>query len=90
MDRQNDNTVYIVGRSHAEFTGITEVLSFDEVSVELSSTDGTLSVEGAGLKIAEFNSERRTLILDGRINGVNYFDDSPKDKKGSLISRLFS
>ena len=42
MDSEIKSTVYILSRSHAELTGISEVLSFDESSVELSGDDGTL------------------------------------------------
>ena len=81
MDSEIKSTVYILSRSHAELTGISEVLSFDESSVELSGDDGTLCIEGNGIRIVEFDS--------GRINGINYFDDMPREKKSGFFSRLF-
>ena len=80
MDSEIKSTVYILSRSHAELTGISEVLSFDESSVELS---------GDGIRIVEFDSAHAKIILDGRINGINYFDDMPREKKSGFFSRLF-
>ena len=89
MDSEIKSTVYILSRSHAELTGISEVLSFDESSVELSGDDGTLCIEGNGIRIVEFDSAHAKIILDGRINGINYFDDMPREKKSGFFSRLF-
>ena len=89
MNSETKSTIFITQRGHAELTGITEVLSFDENSVELAGVDGALSIEGDGIKIIEFDSARSTLIIDGHINGVNYFADSSNEKKRGFFG-LFS
>ena len=73
--------IRIVNRESAEFTGICEVVGFDESSIILITGDGELTVEGEGLKISDFSSDSRTLSMTGRIEALSYVDESPKRQK---------
>lgn len=90
MDKMVKSTVAMTAREHLELTGITEVISFDETFVELLGEDGRMSVEGSGLRIAEFDSANSKLTIDGRISAISYFDDPRQGKKGGLFGKLFS
>ena len=48
-----------------------------------------LCIEGDGIRIVEFDSAHAKIILDRRINGINYFDDMPREKKSGFFSKLF-
>ena len=42
---------------------------------------GTLSIDGEGLSLSEWNAERGWAALDGRIDAVTYFDKKQEDSK---------
>lgn len=90
MDKVIKSTVTMTAREHMELTGITEVISFDETLIELSGEDGRMSIEGSGLRIAEFDSAASKLTLDGRIGALTYFDDPHSGKKSGLFGKFFS
>ena len=91
MNSQNispSHDVAIKGRRHIDITGVREVLSFDESSVSLVTDGGDMTLEGEDLKIGALDTDRGLLSVDGRINGLFYYDEKTLDKKG-IFGRLF-
>lgn len=68
-------------RQSAHLEGVTEVVRFDEQEVVLETVCGTLSIDGNGLHLSEWNAERGTAILEGRVDAVTYFDKTQTDGK---------
>ena len=85
LDRHD---VAIKGRRHIDITGVKEVLSFDERSVSLITHGGEMTVEGEDLKIGALDTDRGLLSVDGRVNGMYYYDVRPEEKR-SILGRLF-
>ena len=85
---RKNHSVSIFNRDRAELAGVTEVESFHDTEILLSSPFGDISVEGENLKIEKFNSENGELILNGSINGMFYYEKKPPKKKKSF-SDLF-
>lgn len=74
--------IALVGRGEMRISGVEEVVNFDEESVRLKSVDGELYIEGSDIKIGTLDTERGTVSLTGRINGIYYATDPEKQKKG--------
>ena len=79
--------VRLFSRKHIELTGIEEVESFTENSVVMKSFAGLVSVEGEGLKIECFSTEKGELVIDGKIDSLYYFGGDTSEKRG-FFSRL--
>ena len=62
--------VRLFSRKRMELTGIEEVESFTENSIEMRSSLGPLSVEGEGLKIESFSTEKGELLINGTAFGI--------------------
>ena len=60
-------------RARLHMTGVIEVESFDESTIVLTTTRGTLIVRGEGL-------------VDGTVDALTYEDSQPA---GSFLARLF-
>lgn len=87
---ENVHSVLISERKHIELCGVTDVISFDENSILLSTVCGKLEIEGAELHISVLNVKDSQIKIDGKINGLFYYDETEKSEKKGLFSRVFS
>lgn len=81
--------VNITDRKFAEFTGINSVDSFDEYTVTLSVSCGTLTVEGEKLSITVLDLDKGKVCVAGKITSVSYSDEEHETQRG-FFSRLFN
>ncbi len=68
-------------RNGIKIDGVCDVISFDERSVVLDTTAGSMAVEGENLHITILNIENKNVEIEGKINAVYYFDNTPAPKK---------
>lgn len=59
-------------RSRLTMTGVTEVVSFQETSVVLHTSLGTLIVQGNDLKLKTLSLEGGQVAVDGHISAIIY------------------
>ena len=90
MDQNNENgksggRVTMIDRKELSLTGVTDILSFDENNLYLSTTLGTLSIDGEELRIGEMSLEKGELTLTGRISGLFY--ENGAVKKSGLFGK---
>ena len=78
-------------RNLLEVRGVTDVVRFDEENVVLSTSCGTLTVEGASLHVQVLNLEQGTVTVDGRVDALLYDDPEPvgKGERGGFFGKLF-
>jgi len=69
-------------------TGVSEVVSFDELAVTLKTVCGELTVEGEGLHISSLDTVNGTLEVNGSIQALSYFDKKKEGSKG-VFGRIF-
>ena len=86
-EMQKNHGILLRGRSHLEISAVTDVISFDEDSVNLETSMGEMLVEGEDMRVGTLDTQRGILTIDGRINGLYYRTEEPR-KKG--IGRFFS
>lgn len=80
--------VFIKSRKQLEMSGVMDVSSFDEHEIIIQTGASGASIEGEDLKIERFNAQNGELIVNGKINGIYYFNKEPiKKKKG--IANIF-
>ncbi len=81
-----NHDVTLTSRKKLEMTGINDVSSFDEMQIIARSNDADISIEGENLKIERFDSEGGDLIVNGKINGINYYNVTNTKKKKSIMN----
>jgi len=74
------------GRGRLSVTGITEIESFDENTVVLYTTRGTLVIHGRQLHLSTLSVDGGQASVDGTIDSLVYEDEQ---RGGGLFSRLF-
>ena len=72
-------------RSKLTMTGVTEVVSFDELAVVLHTALGTLVVQGRDLQLKALSPDGGNVAIEGTISAVVY--EEPK-KPGGWLRRL--
>ena len=66
-------------------TGVSEVVSFDEMCVVLHTAQGNLTVQGRDLKLKQLSLEGGQVEVDGVICGFSY--EEPRER-GGWVRRL--
>ena len=85
-ERKRAHEIQLIAREEMTVSGVDEVISFDDESVHLKSSEGELFVEGSQIKIGALDTVGGTVSLSGRINAIYYAGDGG-EKKG-FFSRL--
>ena len=75
-------------RERLSVSGVEEVESFDENTIVMSTTRGTLVIRGENLHIEKLSLDGGDLKVEGDIDALTY-EDGGRDRSGGLLSRLF-
>ncbi len=72
-------------RSHLELSGVTDVGTFDENGVTLTTTAGRLRIVGSGLHLSCLTLETGAAVIEGTVDGLEY---SKTPTRGGFFGRL--
>lgn len=81
------HNLILENRKKVVLSGVLEVVSFEEDSVQLKTTKGDLTIRGENLKMESYVSNVGDLTILGNIYALVYLNDS--EKKSSFLNRLF-
>ena len=84
----HSHELFMKDRKKISLTGVSEVESFDDVSVVLKTVCGELTVEGEGLRISSLDTVHGTLDISGNVQSLSYFDKKKDTQKG-ILGRIF-
>lgn len=76
-------------RSRGTVTGVLDVFAFDEHEILLKTSQGMLTIKGKELHVSRLELEKGEVDLEGQVDALLYEGKEPKQKKGSLLSRMF-
>ena len=74
-------------REGISISGVSDVISFDENGVALVTECGNMGIEGEGLHVTVLNVTDGKVEIEGRINGIYYYEIKPAVKKGLFGKR---
>ena len=73
-------------RARLHMTGVIEVESFDESTIVLTTTRGTLIVRGEGLHLQLLRLDGGEVLVDGTVDALTYEDSQPAGGAAGLLS----
>ena len=73
-------------REQLSVSGVEEVESFDEATIVLTTTRGTLIVRGENLHLQLLRLDGGEVLVDGTVDSLSYEDAAPA---GGFFGRLF-
>lgn len=85
INKTKPHSLMLDNRKSLSMTGVIDVSGFDEQTVNVKTSLGTLVVKGSLLHISKLNLESGDVSIDGEINSLQYLSNN-RDK--SLRSRL--
>lgn len=81
-----NHSVIAEGRKKLSISGVKDVLSFDEETIQLDTVQGRMTIKGEGLHIQSFHTESGDLSAEGRLHALVYISD---ERSGGFLARLF-
>jgi len=87
MDKTNQlpHGITLKERREADISGVTEVISFDDLQAEVETACGRLVLQGQGLILGELNRATGELRITGKLDRFGYVE---RKKKGGLREAL--
>jgi sporulation protein YabP len=85
---KNTTSIALKNRSSLNIDGVSDIISSDESSVYLDTSDGALLIEGSELRIISMNVVSHEMSIDGRIDTIAYHDKTQTQKSG-FFARMF-
>ena len=79
--------VILDARSHLTVSGVDGVESFDENSIVMSTSEGSLIIRGEDLHIEKLSLDGGDLLVEGTVDSLTYEEADPR--QGSFLGRLF-
>ena len=80
---QTTQDITVKNRSKMSMTGVTEIVSFDELQVTLRTVCGELCIEGEGLHIGVLDTERGIVTLEAKsVDGIYYLRAEDGERRG--------
>lgn len=86
--RTRAHLVSMENRERVSFTGVTDVESFNDEEVVAVTEQGVIVLAGEGLHISRLNLEDGQLVVEGRLDAMEYIDTARGGKKG-LFGKVF-
>ena len=80
------HAVALADRKQLSVTGVEDVDCFNEQLVVLRTSQGTLTVAGAGLNLSALSLEDGRVEVEGEVDALEYTGGG---KKGGALGRLF-
>ena len=87
QNAEKRHSIFSRDREGIKIDGVLDVVSFDESGVALETTAGSMAVEGEGLHVTVLNITDGIVEIDGRINGIYYYEPKPRGKRGLFSGR---
>lgn len=76
-------------RNKLILSGVVEVISFDDKTIILDTSLGTLTTKGENLKMQKLDVQNGDVIIVGHVNSCVYTTTESKKDKDSIIAKLF-
>ena len=85
---KHSHEFYVKQRKEMRIEDVREVERFDENEVVLETGGGTLTVEGASIRVETLDTEHGVVVLKGRVDGIYYSLENQEEKAG-FLRKLF-
>ena len=90
LDTLVTHNISLVERKNITISGVKKIESFDNEEFIIETLLGLVVVKGENLEIIKLDTYQGIISIKGKINMLNYVDDSnKKNKEDSILNRLF-
>ena len=84
MDNKKKHSLTVESRSRTLVTGVEKVIDSSPAVINMTTSEGVLTIRGDGLRISAFSAESGDLSFEGRVDRIDYHAG-----KKPLLGRIF-
>ena len=84
-----NHSITLSERKTLIITGVKKIENFDEEEFLMETTMGYLIVKGENLELIKLDTIQGNVSIKGKINAVDYIDDTKSKEHQGIINRLF-
>lgn len=85
-EQMREHILTLKNREKLTMSGVSEVISFDDSTVVLETTLGTLIVQGEGLQLKTLSVDGGEVSVDGSVSSLSY----EQPRTGGWLRRIFT
>ena len=85
---KTDHKIVVDNRKRINLTGVTQIHTFNEEQINLSTIMGSLVIRGKELKVNKLSVETGEVAIDGEITSLTYVSKD-EGRNESFIKKLF-
>ena len=90
IDGLISHNISLIERKNITISGVKKIESFDNEEFVIETVMGTIIVKGEKLEIIKLDTFQGTISIKGKINILNYVDETlKKNKEDGILNRLF-
>lgn len=82
------HTLSIEQRNKGTVTGVEKVISSNDCSIQLHTTEGGLQLNGKEFKIKKFSQDEGVISFEGEVDSIKYSQMS-SPQKGGMFKKMF-
>jgi sporulation protein YabP len=86
---ERPHRVVIDSREKLNVTGVKDIDSFNENEIIFITTCGAVTITGQDLHISRLNLEDGQLIVEGKIQSLDYSDHEEQRQSGGFLKKMF-
>ena len=86
LQTESKHSLSMISRGKLDMDGVIDVLDFDSSCVNIKTTMGVLSVEGADLRIISLSKETGKIYIERNVDSLFYYGAS-EEKRGGLFRK---
>lgn len=83
------SSLSLENRKKLTLSGVSEVLSFDDEKIDLTTKLGDLTIKGQDLKMNKLDVQNGDVVIVGCISSMVYTGKEIKKNKESILNKLF-
>ena len=83
------HSISLTERKNLVVSGVKKIDNFDSNEFLIETSLGYLSIKGSDLEIVKLDTYQGNVSIKGKINNLDYSDNSNKNKEEGFISKLF-
>ena len=85
-----NHNITINERKNIVISGVKKIDSFDNEEFLMETTMGYIIIKGSNLEIVKLDTYQGNVSIKGKINSLNYMENSSKkEKEEGIFSKLF-
>lgn len=84
-----NHNITINERKNIVITGVKKIDSFDDEEFLLETSMGFLIIKGTNLEIIKLDTYQGNVSIKGKINNINYMENSKKEKENNTFFKMF-